>query len=88
LPLWNVIPQLNTIFNNPNILKVLHGAYMDVKWLHRDFDIKLSNLFDTFHAAQHLSHQQCSYAYLLKHYCEIKTDKKYQMADWRERPLS
>lgn len=26
--------------------------------------------------------------YLLKHYCDVTTDKKYQTADWRERPLS
>ena len=68
-PLWNHINQLNQIFNNPDILKVFHGAYMDVKWLHRDFYIRITNLFDTFHASQHLKNQQNSYAYLLKHYC-------------------
>lgn len=87
-PLWSKITELNKIFNNPSIVKVLHGAYMDVKWLHRDFDIKITNLFDTFHASQHLKNQQNSYAYLLKHYCGVETNKKYQMADWRERPLN
>jgi len=26
-------------------------------------------------------------AYLLRHYCNVNTDKKYQLADWRCRPL-
>jgi exosome complex exonuclease RRP6 len=38
---------LNSAFANPRILKVLHGADMDIVWLQRDFGIYVVNLFDT-----------------------------------------
>lgn len=31
---------------------------------------------------------QHSLSYLLKHYCNLDADKKYQLADWRMRPLT
>lgn len=62
---------------------------MDMLWLSRDFDLRVSNLFDTYQAARQLSHhRQLSYAYLLKHYTGTDTDKSYQLADWRTRPLT
>ena len=42
--------MLNNIFQlfaNPQILKVFHGANYDMKWLQRDFNIYVVNLFDT-----------------------------------------
>ena len=60
---------------------------MDTKWLQRDFDIHIINLFDTYKASRVLGFPKFSYAYLLNHYCDTFTDKKYQLADWRERPL-
>ena len=32
-------------------------------------------------------HYKHSYDYLLQHYCKIRVDKRYQLADWRIRPL-
>ncbi|KAI9022520.1 ribonuclease H-like domain-containing protein [Hyaloraphidium curvatum] len=78
---------LNTVFANPRIVKILHGADMDVQWLQRDFGVYLVNLFDTYHASHVLQMPQHSYAYLLKFYCGIDADKKYQLADWRIRPV-
>ncbi len=45
--------QLNEVFCNPNITKVLHGAFMDIIWLQRDFDYTLL-VFDTYHASRSL----------------------------------
>ena len=66
----------------------MHGAEMDTKWLQRDFNIHIHNLFDTYRAARVLGTQRLSYAFLLTHYCNVTTDKTYQTADWRQRPLS
>lgn len=88
LKVWEEMRKLNVVFNNPDILKVFHGANMDMLWLHRDFDLRVSNLFDTYQAGRQLSHKQLSYAYLLRHYTGVETDKSYQMADWRIRPLT
>ena len=38
---------MNSIFANPGILKVLHGADGDIVWLQRDFGIYVVNMFDT-----------------------------------------
>ncbi len=44
-------------------------------------------MFDTGQAARVLECTSFGLAYLLKYYCNINADKKYQLADWRIRPL-
>jgi exosome complex exonuclease RRP6 len=79
---------LNEVFTDPDILKVLHGSFMDVIWLQRDLGLYLVGLFDTFHAARSLGYPGASLAYLLERHVNFKAQKQYQMADWRTRPLS
>eukprot|EP00928_Gymnodinium_smaydae_P022741 TRINITY_DN189_c0_g1_i1.p1 TRINITY_DN189_c0_g1~~TRINITY_DN189_c0_g1_i1.p1 ORF type:complete len:1015 (-),score=199.89 TRINITY_DN189_c0_g1_i1:105-3149(-) len=79
---------LNEVFTDPRIIKVLHGADRDVTWLQRDFSVYIVGMFDTGQAARMLKLQGgFSLANLVQTYCGIKLDKKYQTADWRERPL-
>lgn len=78
---------LRHVFDNPNITKVLHGADKDVEWLQRDFGLYVVNMFDTGQAARVLGLKGHGLAYLLQHYCSVMADKKYQLADWRTRPL-
>ncbi|CRK15972.1 hypothetical protein BN1723_010880, partial [Verticillium longisporum] len=66
---------------------VFHGAHMDMQWLQRDLGLYINGLFDTFFAAEILGYPQRSLAYLLKRFVDFDADKKYQMADWRIRPL-
>ncbi|KAG2173280.1 hypothetical protein INT43_004654 [Umbelopsis isabellina] len=79
--------MLNTAFTNPNIVKVMHGATSDIIWLQRDFGVYVVDLFDTYHASKTLELPSHGLAYLLKYYCDVDADKKYQLADWRIRPL-
>lgn len=79
--------SLRPIMDNPAITKVLHGADKDVEWLQRDFGLYIVNLFDTGQAARVLGLKGLGLAYLLQHYCQVMADKKYQLADWRIRPL-
>lgn len=79
--------MLSSSFHNPSILKVLHGADHDILWLQRDFGLYIINMFDTGQAARILELPRFSLAHLLERYCNIKVDKKYQLADWRIRPL-
>lgn len=76
---------LNEVFADPKILKVFHGAFMDIIWLQRDLGLYIVGLFDTYHASVALNYPQKSLAYLLKKYVDFDADKKYQMADWRIR---
>ena len=78
---------LNSSFANPSIVKVFHGADSDNQWLQRDFGVYLVNMFDTYHASHVLQMSHHSLAFLLRHYVNITLDKKYQLADWRIRPL-
>lgn len=55
LALHDELEVLNEVFADPAIVKVFHGAEMDIKWLQQDFNLYIVNLFDTFHAACELS---------------------------------
>lgn len=79
---------LNQVFTNPDVVKVFHGADMDIKWLQRDFGIYVVGLFDTHKAAQWLKRTPATFASLLLRYCNQQTDKEQQLADWRIRPLT
>jgi exosome complex exonuclease RRP6 len=78
---------LNEVFANPDILKVLHGAFMDIMWLQRDLGLYVVGLFDTYHAARALGYPGGSLAYLLERFVQFKAQKQHQLADWRVRPL-
>lgn len=88
LKLRNELLSLNEVFTNPAIVKVFHGAFMDIIWLQRDLGLYVVSLFDTYHASKKLGYPRFSLAYLLENLANFKTSKKYQLADWRARPLS
>ncbi|XP_076387496.1 exosome component Rrp6 isoform X2 [Megachile rotundata] len=87
LSLRSELHELNEIFTKPTILKVFHGADLDIQWLQRDLSLYIVNMFDTHQAAKQLNLPYLSLAYLLKHYCNIDPNKHFQLADWRIRPL-
>ncbi|CAE6449838.1 hypothetical protein ACGC1H_005580 [Rhizoctonia solani] len=78
---------LRGVLEDPNVVKVLHGAESDVVWLQRDFGLFIVGLFDTFHASRVLGFPKHSLAALLARYTDFIPDKQYQLADWRIRPL-
>ena len=47
---------LNEVFTDPAIMKVLHGADMDVVWLQKDFGVYLVGARLGSHAGQHVRH--------------------------------
>lgn len=87
LALRSDLQCLNDVFTDPKVVKVLHGADSDVEWLQRDLGLYLVNMFDTHQAARVLGLAHLSLAFVLKHYCRVTADKRYQLADWRIRPL-
>ncbi|KAK3321563.1 ribonuclease H-like domain-containing protein [Apodospora peruviana] len=87
VPWRHKLEVLNEVFADPNITKVLHGAFMDIIWLQRDLGLYVVGLFDTHHASAILQYPGRSLAFLLKKFVDFDADKKYQLADWRIRPL-
>ena len=73
---------------NLEIVVVMHGSDYDIRSLHRDFGIEVTNLFDTMISARFLGIAEFGLAALLKARFGIELDKKYQKADWSKRPLS
>ncbi|KAF5360491.1 hypothetical protein D9756_004521 [Leucocoprinus leucothites] len=78
---------LNEVLTDPRIVKVFHGAESDIMWLQQNFNLYVVNLFDTFHASKLLDFPRHGLANLLEMYCDYIPDKRYQLADWRIRPL-
>ena len=76
---------LNEVFADPSIVKVFHGAAMDIIWLQRDLGLYVVGLFDTFHAASELRYPKRSLAFLLHKFVSFDAQKQYQLADWRIR---
>ena len=81
------LQDLNKIFTDSKIVKVLHGSDFDVLWLQKDFGVYIVNMFDTGQAARILNFTSFSLAYLLSSICGVNANKEYQLADWRIRPL-
>ncbi|KAL4800430.1 ribonuclease H-like domain-containing protein [Aspergillus venezuelensis] len=81
------LQMLNDVFADPNILKLFHGSSMDIIWLQRDLGLYVVGMFDTYHAAYVLNYPRKSLKFLLHKFVNFEADKKYQMADWRIRPL-
>jgi ribonuclease D len=76
------------LFSNPKIEKVFHAVEYDQICLKRDFGITFSNIFDTMQAARILGYKQVGLDSMLAEKLDITLDKRYQKADWGERPLS
>ena len=85
------LPDLSAIaplFSNPGIEKVFHAVEYDQICLKRDFGITFVNIFDTMQAARILGYKQVGLDAMLAEKLDLILDKRYQKADWGERPLS
>lgn len=83
----NDLSALGSVFDNPSIQKIFHGADYDVRSLYRDFKIEIHNLFDTQVACKFLGTRSTGLESVLLQYFGIRLDKKYQRKDWSLRPL-
>jgi len=79
---------LRAPLEDPGVEVVMHGADFDLRLLSRDLGIELRGLFDTQIAAQLLGEEALGLAALLESRIGVKLSKKYQRADWADRPLT
>ena len=87
IELRSELQPLLEVFADPSIIKVLHGGDMDILWLQRDLGLYLVGMFDTGQASRVLEMPSFGLQYLLKHYCGVDVDKRFQLSDWRVRPI-
>ena len=83
----NDLSGLGPLLASPEVLKVLHGAEYDLTVLQRDYDFRISNLFDTMWASRILGWPAHGLAALLRSHFGVRLNKKYQRANWALRPL-
>ena len=81
------LSPLKPLFRNSDIRKVFHGADYDVRSLYRDFEIRISGLFDTQLACRFLGFKETGLEAVLKQLFGVSVDKRYQRRDWSMRPL-
>ncbi|MEX0980258.1 MAG: HRDC domain-containing protein [Gemmatimonadota bacterium] len=79
---------LRPALQRPGLEVIMHGADYDLRLLDRDLGIRLGGLFDTQAAAALLGEPGLGLSALLEKYLGITVSKKYQRADWAQRPLS
>ena len=82
------LSSLKPVFERADIEKVFHAAEYDLICLRRDFGFGVNNLFDTMIAARILGRQAVGLSSLLEEEFGVCLDKKFQRANWGERPLS
>jgi len=81
------LSPLAVVFANPHIEKIFHAAEYDLVCLRRDFGMTFENLFDTMVAARILGRKAVGLGSLLEAEFGVKLDKRFQRANWGQRPL-
>lgn len=79
---------LGKLFANPETELIFHAAQQDVMSLKRDFGFQVGRLFDTQVGAKILGWKYTGLSTLLQQFFEIEHDKRFQQANWQQRPLS
>ncbi len=82
------LDPLKSMFANSDQRKIFHAADYDIRSLGRDFDISVRGLFDTMISCQFLGEERFGLADVLGKYFGVVLNKRFQRADWSQRPLS
>ncbi|HSO26571.1 MAG TPA: HRDC domain-containing protein [Anaerolineales bacterium] len=81
------LSPLEPVFASPQVEKVFHAAEYDIICLKRDFGFEFANLFDTMVAARILGREAVGLGSMLDESFGVHLEKRYQRANWGERPL-
>lgn len=81
------LTPLGVLLADPATEVVFHDADYDLRALDRDYGFRVRRLFDTRIAAQLLGEPSVGLAALLERHFGITLSKKWQRADWSQRPL-
>ena len=82
------LPGVDALLGDPAVEIVFHDGDYDLRLLAHEFGYRARHLFDTRIAAQFAGETAVGLAALLEKYFGVTLDKRFQRADWSERPLS
>ncbi len=81
------LQALGELMANKQVQKIMHAGDYDISTLKRDYGFEFHNVFDTMLAASALGETNLGLSTLLEKYFGIQLAKKYQRANWGERPI-
>jgi ribonuclease D len=81
------LQPFSELFASPATIKIFHAGEYDLLCLKRDYGYSFNNLFDTMLAARILGYEKISLADLIANEFGIHLDKRFQKANWGQRPL-
>lgn len=81
------LAPLFEIFEDENLVKIIHSANSDLNELNRDYGISVRNVFDTQIAARFLKYERHGLSWLLEELLGVKAGKQFQRFDWTQRPI-
>lgn len=81
------LKPLGAIMGNRKIEKIFHAAEYDILCLKRDFEFEIRNIFDTRVALRTLGILRTGLGNVLEDQFGVKVNKKWQRANWGQRPL-
>jgi ribonuclease D len=81
------LSPLKGLFADAGIEKIFHAAEYDLICLKRDFGFTFNHLFDTMMAARILGRPAVGLGSLLEAEFGVRLEKRFQRADWGQRPL-
>ena len=84
----DIAPVFGDVLEREDVPVVMHGSDFDLRLLGGQYGLRIHGLFDTQIAASLLGVDALGLAALLESRFGVKLSKKYQRADWAERPLS
>ena len=82
------LSPLGEVLAEPAVRKIFHAADYDIRCLRRDYEWQVNGLFDTMVSCQFLGEEKFALADVLLKYFNVELDKKFQRADWSQRPMS
>lgn len=78
---------LAPLFVNPEVEKIFHAAEYDILCMKRDYHFTFNKIFDTMQAARILGIKEVGLGAILEAEFGVCQDKRYQRANWGQRPL-
>jgi ribonuclease D len=82
------LDPLRELLSDERVELVFHDGDYDLRLLQHEYGLRVHHLFDTRIAAQFINEPGIGLAALLESRFGVRTDKKFQRADWSARPLS
>ena len=82
------LEALRPWFDHGKTQFIFHDADYDLRLMHREAGLRIRSLFDTRVAAQFLNLPGIGLGAILESRFGVRTDKRFQRADWSARPLT